>query len=73
MVSNSQQGVFASNGFTGYWRRVQKSFLDFIGFRKIGRVPNLDLFFALSYNRHLALPTAGIASVAISSRTRFAE
>ena len=45
MVPNSQQGVFASSGFASYYRRVQKSFSDFVGSDKIGRV--LILVFSL--------------------------
>ena len=44
MVPNSQRGVFASTGFVGFWRRVQKSFVDFVGSGKIARVPNSGLF-----------------------------
>ena len=73
MVPSSQRGVFASNGFIGYWRRVQKSFLDFIGSGKIGRVLNLDIFSAPSYNKRLALPTASIVFTVISSKTGFVE
>ena len=45
----------------------------FVGSSKIGRVPDPGLFFTPSYNKRLALPTAGIVSVAISSKTRFVE
>ena len=45
MVPNSQRGVFASSGFASYYRRVQKSFSDFVGSDKIGRV--LILVFSL--------------------------
>ena len=54
MVPNSQRGVFASSGFVGYLRRVQKSFSDFVGFDKIGRVLNPSLFYAPNFNRRLA-------------------
>jgi len=73
MVPNSQRGVFASSGFASYWKRVQKSFLDFVGSGKIGRVPDPGLFSTPSYNKCLALPTASIVSVAISSKTGFVE
>ena len=73
MVPSSQRGVLSSSGFISYWRRVQKSFSDFVGLGKIGRVPDLDLFSAPSYNKHLALPTAGIVSATISSKTGFLE
>ena len=73
MVPNSQWRVFASSGFTSYWRRVQKSFPDFVGFGKIARVPDSSLFSTPTFNKHLALPTAGIVSAAISSKTGFAE
>ena len=73
MVPNSQHGVFASSGFTGYWGRVQKSFLDFVGSGKIGRVPDPSLFSTSTFNKRLALPTAGIVSTAISSKSRFVE
>ena len=55
--------------------RIQKSFLDFVGSGIIGRVPDLDLdlFSAPSYNKHLALPTAGVVLAAISSKTGFME
>ena len=75
MVPNSQRAVFTSIGFIGYWRRIQKSFLDFVGSGIIGRVPDLDLdlFSIPSYNKHLALPTAGVVLAAISSKTGFME
>ena len=73
MVPSSQRGVFASSGFIGYWRRVQKSFSDFVGSGKIGKVLNPDILSAPSYNKRLALPTASIISVVISSKTRFVE
>ena len=75
VVPNSQRAVFTSIGFIGYWRRIQKSFLDFVGSGIIGRVPDLDLdlFSIPSYNKHLALPTAGVVLAAISSKTGFME
>ena len=72
MVPNSQWGVFAFSGFTGYWRRVQK-FLNFVRSGKIRRVPNLDLFSTPFYNKRLALPIAGIVSAAISNKIGFAK
>ena len=50
-----------------------KGFLDFVGSGKIGRVPNPGLFSTLSHYKCLALPTAGIVSAAISSKTGFTE
>ena len=73
VVPNSQRGVFVSNGFAGYWRRVQKSFVDYVGFGKIERIPNLDILSAPIANKSLSIPTAGIVSTAISSKTRFAK
>ena len=72
VVPNSQRGVFASNGFAGYWRRVHKSFVDYVGSGKIERIPNPDILSAPTANRRLSLPTAGIVSAAISSKTGFA-
>ena len=72
-VPNSQRGVFASNGYTGYWRRIQKSFVDYVGSGTIRETPNLSISFAPTSNRRLSLPTTGIVSVALSSKTRFAE
>ena len=70
MVPNSQRGVFASNGFASYWRRVQKSFSDFVGSEVL-----LDpsLFSAPTFKKRLALPTAGIVSAVMSNKTGFAE
>lgn len=73
MVPNSQLVIFASSGFSSYWRRVQKSFLDFFGLGKIGRVPELNLFSTSSYNKHLALPTAGVVFAVINNKTGFVE
>ncbi|XP_065625328.1 peroxidase 64 [Quercus suber] len=61
------------NGFGGYWRRVQKSFLNFVGSGKIERVPDPGLFSTHSYNRRLALPTAGIVFAGIRSKIGFVE
>ena len=72
-MPNSQRGVFASSGFAGYWRRVQKSFSNYVSPDKIRRVPNPNILSAPTSNRRLSLPTAGIISAAISSKTGFAE
>ena len=70
VVPNSQRGVFASSGFTGYWRRVHKSFSDYVGSSTIGRVVlDLNIFSTPTSNRCMFLPTAGIVSVAINSNT----
>ena len=68
MVPNSQRKVFTSNDVASYWKKVQK-LLNFVGSGKIGRVPDPGLFSTPSYNKHLALPTTGIVSAAISSKT----
>ena len=73
VVPNSQRGVFTSSGLAGYWRRVQKSFLDFVGFSKIERVLNSSLFSTPTFNKHLALPTAGIMFVTVSNKKGFME
>ena len=73
MVPNSERGVFASSGFAGYWRRVQKYFSDYVGSSKIGRVLDPNIFPTPTSNRCLFLPTAGIVSAAISSNTGFVE
>ena len=73
MVPNSQRGVFASNGFASYWRRVQKSFSDFVGSSKIGRILDPSLFSAPTFKKRLALPTAGIVSAVMSNKIGFAE
>lgn len=73
MVLNSQRGVFVSSGFAGYWRRVQKSFSNFVGSGKIGRVLNLGIFSTPSYNRCLALPTTSIVFATIKNKTGVAE
>ena len=72
-MPNSQRGVFASSGFTSYWRRVQKSFSDYIGSSKIGRVLDPNIFSTPTSNRCMFLPTAGILSTAINSNTGFVE
>ena len=73
MVPNSQRGVFASNGFAGYWRRVQKSFSNYVGSSKMGRVPIPSILSAPTSNRRLTLPTTSIVSAILSSKTRFVE
>ena len=72
-VPNSQRGVFASRGYDGYWRRVQKSFADYVGSGAIGRVPNPAISSATVSNKCLSLPTAGIVSAVVSSKTGFAK
>ena len=57
VVPNSQKGVFASNGYTGYWRRIQKSFVNYVGSSTIRETPNLSISFAPTSNRRLSLPT----------------
>ena len=47
--------------------------MDFVGLGIIGKVPDPDLFSTPSYNKCLALLTAGIVSTAISSKTNFVE
>ena len=71
-MPNSQRGVFASSGYDGYWRRVQKSFVDYVGFDVIGKVPNPAISSAMTSNKRLSLPTIGIVSAAVSSKTGFA-
>ena len=68
MVPNSQRGVFASSGFAGYWRRVQKSFSNYVGSSKMGRVPIPSILYAPTSNRRLTLPTTSIVSAIISRR-----
>jgi len=64
---------FASSGFAGYWRRVQKSFVDYVGSGKIEKVSNPDILSTPTSNRRLSLPTTGIVSAVISSKTGFTE
>ena len=59
-MPNSHRGVFASSGYTGYWRRVQKSFVDYVGSGSVRETPSLSIASAPTSNRHLSLPTAGI-------------
>ena len=73
MVPNSQRAVFASNDFFGYWRRVQKSFLDFVGSGMIRRTPDPNYFSTPSYNKRLAFTTIGVVSATICSKTGFVE
>ena len=73
VVPNSQRRVFASSGYDGYWRRVRKSFADYVGFGAIGRVPNLAISSVTVSNKRLSLPTVGIVSAAVSSKTSFTE
>ena len=72
-MPNSQRGVFASSGYSGYWRGVQQSFVDYVGSDVIGRVPNPAISSASTSNKHLSLPTIGIVSAAVSSKIGFAE
>ena len=72
-MPNSQRGVFASSGYDGYWRRVQKSFANYVGSNAIGRVPNPAISFATISNKRLSLPTASIVSTIVSSKTGFTE
>ena len=72
-MPNSQRGVFASSDFASYWRKVQKSFSDYVGSGKIGRVPDPNILPAPTSSKRMSLPTAGIVSAAISSKTGFAE
>ena len=52
---------------------MQKSFADYVGSDVIGRVPNPTISFATTSNKRLSLPTAGIVSAAMSSKTGFVE
>ena len=52
---------------------MQKSFADYVGSDVIGRVPNPAISFAMTSNKRLSLPTTGIVSVAMSSKTGFVE
>ena len=73
VMPNSYRGVFASSGFAGYWKRVQKSFFDYIGSGKIGTDPDPNILSTPTSNRRLSLPTTGIVSAAYSSKTRFVK
>ena len=72
-MPNSQRGVFAPNGYASYWRRVQKSFVDYVSSSTIKETPNPSISSALISNERLSLPTAGIVSTAVSSKTGFVE
>ena len=72
-MPNSQRRVFASSGYDGYWRRVQKSFADYVGSGAIGKVPNPAISTTTISNKCLSLPTTSIVSAAVSSKTGFAE
>ena len=52
---------------------MQKSFVDYVGSDVIGRVPNLAISSALTSNKLLSLPTAGIVSAVVSSKTGFTK
>ena len=72
-MPNSQRGVFASSGYTSYWRRVQKSFIDYVGSGIVREAPNPSIVSAPTFNRRLSLPIAGVVSAAVSSKIGFAE
>ena len=57
-MPNSQRGVFASSGYTSYWRRVQKSFVDYVGSGTVRETPDPSIVSAPTSNRRLSLPTA---------------
>ena len=73
VVPNSQRGVFASSGFAGYWKRLQKSIVDYVGSDIIGKVSNPAISSIPTSNKRLSLPTASIVSVVVSSKIGFAE
>ena len=73
VMPNSQRRVFTSSGFAGYWRRVQKSFSNYVEIGKIGRVPDPNILSAPTSNRRLSFLTADIVSITISSKTGFVE
>ena len=52
---------------------MQKSFADYVGSGAIGRVPNPAISSAMVSNKRLSLPTIGIVSAAVSSKTGFAK
>ena len=72
-MPNSQRGVFASSDFAGYWRKLQKSIVDYVGSDVIGKVPNPAISSVSTSNKRLSLPTAGIVSAVVSSKTGFVE
>ena len=49
------------------------SFADYVGFDVIGRVPNPTISSVPTSNKRLSLPTVGIVSAVVSSKTSFAE
>ena len=52
---------------------MQKSFADYVGSGAIGRVPNPTISSATVSDKRLSLPTAGIVSATVSSKTVFVE
>ena len=52
---------------------MQKSFANYVGSAVIGRVPNPAISSAMTSNKRLTLPTTGIVSAVVSSKTGFAE
>ena len=72
-MRNSQRGVFASNGYADYWRKVQKSFVYYVGSGMIRETLNPSISSASISNKCLSLPTTGIFSTAVSCKTGFVE
>ena len=72
-MPHSYRGVFASSDHAGYWKRVQKSFTDYVGCSTIGRVPNPIIVSASTSIKCLSLPTASIVSTTLSSKTGFSK
>ena len=72
-MPNSQRGVFASNGYADYWRKVQKSFVYYVGSGMIRETPNPSISSTSISNKHLSLPTARIVSIVVSSKIGFVE
>ena len=52
---------------------MRKSFADYVGSNVIGRVLNFAISSTTTSNKCLSLPTVGIVSVVVSSKTGFAE
>ena len=52
---------------------MQKSFVDYVGSDVIGKVPNPAISSVSTSNKRLSLPTAGIVSAVVSSKTGFAK
>ena len=52
---------------------MRKSFADYVGSNVIRRVLNFAISSTTTSNKCLSLPTAGIVSVVVSSKTGFAE